>query len=130
MDRGITKDELIKYIFALKPSHRYFGKKYQDDYNISSDESDSSFDSAFEEQFADMVKDLPPKLAEKIPRCRSRVNCNDDSSRDEDEEQERDEIDQGNPDSVTRIVKPSSSSQREALLLQKIAHLTLLLEET
>ena len=28
LDRGITKAELTKYIFALKPSHRYFGKKY------------------------------------------------------------------------------------------------------
>ena len=51
-----------------------------------------------------MVMDLPPKLAEKIPRCRSHAENNHNSSQDEDEEQERDDRDQENLESVTRIV--------------------------
>ena len=73
LDRGITKPELIMYISALKPSHRYFGKNYQDDADCSLVDSESSFDSAFEEQFAETVRGLPPKLAEKIPKCKSRA---------------------------------------------------------
>ena len=48
LDHGITKSELTKYVFALKPNHRYFSKKFQEDFDNSDYESDSSFDSAFE----------------------------------------------------------------------------------
>ena len=51
-----------------------------------------------------MVKDLPPKLAEKIPRCKSRADHNTDPSQDDEEEHGRAERDQGNPDSLTRVM--------------------------
>jgi len=64
--QGITKAELTSYIYALKPSHRYFGRSSQEAADKYSEDSASSFDSAFEEQFAVMVKALPTKLSDKI----------------------------------------------------------------
>ena len=67
LDRGITNQEILKFIQALNPSHHYFGKCHQEDTDDAFDNLDSSYDSVFEEQFADTIKDLPTKLTNKIP---------------------------------------------------------------
>ena len=123
LDRGITNLELLKYIQALNPSHHYFQKCWQEDTDNASDGLDSSFDSAFEEQFAETVKDLPSKLADKIPKPHRRVDS------EEYTDEERPAIDKEAPSQVNLLGNTSSSSQREHLLLQKIARLTSLLEE-
>ena len=69
--RGVTNQELSKYIYALKPDHRYFKEDFQyicKGGAIPDTDSDASYDSLFEEQFADLMKDLPSKLAVKIPK--------------------------------------------------------------
>lgn len=75
------------------------------------------------------MKDIPPKLAEKIPKGKRRADHDDDTSEDHDEDHEIAERDQVESDGVARMVQPRSSTQREVLLLEKIARLTFLLEE-
>ena len=63
--------ELLKYIYALKPTHKYFSKDFDGEDEWCSDGSYSSEDSEFEAQFADVVKDLPPNLAASFQREKS-----------------------------------------------------------
>ena len=114
LDRGITNLEILKYIQALNPSHRYFGKKHQDVIDLSSDDLDSSFDSEFEMQFAETIKDLPSKLAAKLPKLQRRDDS-DDYTDDESPESDRED-----PPQVNHVRNSDSPSQRERQLLEKI----------
>ena len=81
--RGITNMELLKYIYALKPTHKYFSKDFDGEDEWRSDGSYSSEDSEFEAQFAEVVKDLPPNLAGKLPKRKVREYDDDDEDEEE-----------------------------------------------
>ena len=74
-NRGSTNLELLKYLYALNPRHRFFSKNYNAEVeDNSSNEWTDSEDSAFEAEFNEMLKDLIPKIHSKIPRSKKRVN--------------------------------------------------------
>ena len=85
--------ELLKYIYALKPGHKYFSKDFDGEDEWRSDGSYSSEDSEFELQFSEVVKDLPPSLASKLPKRKVRDY---DEYDDDEEEAKQEEIVQKN----------------------------------
>ena len=80
--------ELLKYIYALKPSHKYFSKDFDGEDEWRSDGSYSSEDSEFELQFSEVIKDLPPSLASKLPKRKVRDYDEDDDDEEEAKEEE------------------------------------------
>ena len=117
-DRGITNLEILKYIRALDPNHRFFQDNSSADADNAINDLDSSFDSAFEEQFAETMKDLPTKLTAKIPKQQRRDESDDDS------DEERPESDGYDTSQVDQSVNIDFSSQKERILLKKIEYLT------
>ena len=116
--------ELLKYIYALKPGHKYFSKDFDGEDEWRSDGSYSSEDSEFELQFSEVVKDLPPSLASKLPKRKVR----DYDEYDDDEEKAKQEVivQKNTKKSILRentviFQRDSSHKGNEHLYLQQIA---------
>ena len=117
--------ELLKYIYALKPGHKYFSKDFDGEDEWRSDGSYSSEDSEFEAQFADVVKDLPPNLASKLPKRKVREYDEDDD--DDEEESKQEEIVQRKTkksivhENTFTTQHDSNQNGNERILQQKVA---------